>query len=151
MVPSEGMTLSDKAVMAANENKAKCYDYCATKSDAKKLRFDLIPPESLVGLAEVLTYGSIKYEDRNWEKGFKYSRVYAALMRHMTAWFMGEDVDSESHLSHLDHAAFCVAVLKTFTERGTGTDDRIRTDNHINGRMSEVRETKEEVPTSGSN
>jgi len=86
---------------------------------------DLIPPEAIWALAEVLTYGAAKYEDRNWEKGMAWSRPYAALMRHMLAWWGGEDKDPETRYSHLWHALCCVVFLVTYEEWGmTEFDDR---------------------------
>lgn len=84
------------------------------KHDSNKLRYDLIPPEALEGLAQVYTFGANKYDDRNWEKGIKYSRVFAAIMRHLWAWFRGEDKDIESRLSHLDHASWGCFALRTY-------------------------------------
>ena len=57
-----------------------------------------------------------------------WSRLYAAVFRHMTAWFMGEDLDKESGISHLAHAACSIVFLLTYVKRthhsGHGTDDR---------------------------
>lgn len=87
-----------------------------TKYDDGKIRTDLMKPEALLGLAEVLTFGAKKYGDRNWEQGIDYSRVYAAALRHLLAWFKGEDNDDETGMSHLDHAACCIHFLQTFTK-----------------------------------
>jgi hypothetical protein len=94
------------------------------KHDGGKLRYDLIAPEGLEGLVQVLTFGALKYSDRNWEKGFKWGRLYAALMRHMWAWWKGEDNDPETGLSHLHHAACCIHFLQTHEARHLGEDDR---------------------------
>lgn len=94
------------------------------KFDAGKPRYDLVPPEFEDALAKVLTFGAAKYGDRNWENGMKWGRPYAALRRHMAAWWGGEDADPETGLSHLWHAACCIAFLVAFEARGTGTDDR---------------------------
>jgi hypothetical protein len=94
------------------------------KFDDDKPRYDLIPPEALEGLAKVLTFGAKKYAPRNWEKGMTWGRVFAALMRHLWAWWRGEDKDAETGLSHLDHAACCIAFLQTYEVRHSGTDDR---------------------------
>jgi len=64
-----------------------------TKHDGGKVRYDLIPVKPLYGIAKVFTFGSDKYGDRNWEKGMKISRLYAALQRHMNAFWAGEDID----------------------------------------------------------
>lgn len=81
------------------------------KFDGDKIRPDLIPPSAINSLGEILAYGARKYNDRNWEKGLDYGRLYAATMRHLNAWFAGEDTDSESGMSHLSHALCCVAML----------------------------------------
>ena len=95
------------------------------KQDGGKLRYDLIPPESMRGLAAILTFGAQKYAPRNWEQGIAYSRVYGALQRHLWAWWGGEDKDSETGESHLHHACCCIAFLQTFVEQGRTTlDDR---------------------------
>lgn len=94
------------------------------KDDSDKLRYDLIPPETLEALAWILTFGAKKYGDRNWEKGMKWGRPFAALMRHMWAWWGGYNLDPETGKSHLWHALACLAFLVTFEERGIGTDDR---------------------------
>jgi len=88
------------------------------KDDAEKLRMDLIPPEAIEALAEVLTYGASKYEPRNWEKGIKYSRLFAATMRHFVAFWRGENFDKESGISHLKHVLCNVAFLIAFEARG---------------------------------
>jgi hypothetical protein len=62
--------------------------------------------------------------DRNWEHGMKWSRVYGALLRHLTAWWGGEDKDPETGRSHLWHVACCVTFLLTYEMRGAGEDDR---------------------------
>lgn len=87
------------------------------KNDGGKLRIDLIPPEVEFALAKILTYGAKEYEDRNWEKGIKYGRVYAALRRHLLTWIRGEKIDKESHMPHLWHALTNLAFLLTYDER----------------------------------
>lgn len=94
------------------------------KYDHDKPRHDLIPPEAVDGLAKVLTFGAKKYNDRNWERGMEWGRVYAALQRHILAWWKREDTDPETGLSHLHHAAACIAFLQTYEARNIGQDTR---------------------------
>lgn len=94
------------------------------KYDQEKPRYDLLPPELLNAVAEILGYGARKYADRNWEKGMSWGRVFSACMRHMWAWARGEDKDPESGYPHLWHAACNIAFLITYSERKIGTDDR---------------------------
>ena len=85
---------------------------------------ELIPPELYEAVGSILTFGAKKYDDRNWEKGMKWSRVYGALLRHLTAWDKGEEKDPETGRSHLWHAGCCIAFLITYEMRGIGEDDR---------------------------
>lgn len=81
------------------------------KYDADKVRYDLIPPAALREVAKVFTMGARKYNDRNWEMGIKYGRVFGAVQRHLWSWMEGEDNDHEWGLSHLAHAAAGVLFL----------------------------------------
>ena len=94
------------------------------KYDAGKPRFELLPPKPLAQIAEVYTFGATKYEDRNWEKGIEYSRVYGAVMRHLNAYWAGQDLDEETALPHLAHAAFGLLALLEFAETHPELDDR---------------------------
>lgn len=89
----------------------------ATKDDTDKLRYDLIPPEVMFALSNILTFGANKYGDRNWEKSDLTERMFAALNRHLWAWRMGEDLDEESECPHLDHALCCLAMMVTYRAR----------------------------------
>lgn len=94
------------------------------KFDIGKPRYDLIAPEFLHGLAEILTFGTAKYTDRNWEQGMEWGRPFGALMRHMWAWWNGEAVDAETGKSHLHHAACCLMFLTAYEARQIGKDNR---------------------------
>ena len=87
-----------------------------TKHDSNKVRTDLYPTASFLGTCRVLTHGAKKYAARNWEKGILYGRVYGALLRHLFAWWAGEDIDPESGEHHLDHAGCCIAFLQHYTK-----------------------------------
>ena len=95
------------------------------KFDEGKTRYDLIPAYSLHMLAEVYTFGARKYADNNWRKGLKWSRVFGAAMRHLWAFWKGEDTDPESGLPHLCHAAWCVFTLLDYTQSRKELDDRV--------------------------
>lgn len=94
------------------------------KDDTGKVRMELLPPELLTAVATILTFGAQKYDDRNWEKGMNWGRVYGALLRHLTAWWSGEKSDPETGKSHLWHAGCCIAFLIAYEQRGAGNDDR---------------------------
>lgn len=94
------------------------------KFDQGKPRVDLLPPDALLAVAQVLTFGAEKYGARNWEKGIAYGRLFAAAQRHLLAWQGGEENDPETGLPHLSHAACCVMMLLSTAKRGIGPDDR---------------------------
>ena len=64
------------------------------KKGVKNQRFDLIPIGPLTELAEHYGRGARKYDSHQWRNGFEWSKSYAALMRHMTAFWGGEDYDT---------------------------------------------------------
>jgi len=89
------------------------------KYDTEKLRFDLIPKGTIKEIVKVLTFGSKKYADDNWQVvPGKRKRYYAALMRHIDAWWTGEINDPETKLSHLAHAGCCILFLLWVEKRG---------------------------------
>jgi hypothetical protein len=94
------------------------------KHDQDKLPLDLITPEMMTALGEVLKFGAKKYAPRNWEQGAEWSRYYAALQRHLWAFWQGVEYDEESGLPVLHHAACCLMFLLTYVDRDIGTDDR---------------------------
>ena len=81
------------------------------KYDVGKPRMDLLVPEADELTAQVLGFGAEKYGPYNWMKGIEYSRLHAALRRHVAAWSKGEDIDPESGHPHLAHARCCLDFL----------------------------------------
>lgn len=82
------------------------------KHDQEKIRWSLLPWDSVELMVKGLMYGSKKYGDYNWKNvPDSRNRYFAALMRHMLAWFRGEELDKESGLSHLAHAGCCLLFL----------------------------------------
>ena len=90
-------------------------------------RHDLIPYPALKQLAEHYGRGAQKYSVHNWRKGYEWSKSYAALQRHATAWWDGEDIDEETGSSHLAGVAFHAFALLTFIEEHPEFDDRFFT------------------------
>jgi hypothetical protein len=82
----------------------------------KPERWDLIPWEELAEVARLYAYGATKYADRNWEKGYEWGKSFAALQRHILAWWDGEDNDPEHGLSHLTSVVFHALALMRFRQ-----------------------------------
>jgi hypothetical protein len=91
---------------------------------SKAQRMDLLPWDTLMKVSEHYHYGASKYDQRNWERGYAWSLSFAALQRHLAAFWQGEDIDEESGSHHLAAAAFHVLAMFTYVNRGLGTDDR---------------------------
>jgi len=89
----------------------------ALKFDGDKPRTDLVPISLIMGCARGLAHGARKYMANNWLLGFSFNRPYGALLRHLFAWWSGEDLDPDSGLPHLDHAICNLAFLKEYTDK----------------------------------
>lgn len=87
------------------------------KFDQEKTRLELVPPEIVEAIGQIMTFGANKYGDFNWAYGINYSRVIGALLRHLYSFIRGEINDPESGKPHLWHAACNLAFLITFESR----------------------------------
>lgn len=94
------------------------------KYDTGKLRYDLLPPKALEHLVKIYTDGSMKYAPRNWEKGMSWGRIFAAVMRHLWAFWAGETYDKDSGCLHVAHAAWGCLALVEYVLNKAGIDDR---------------------------
>jgi len=95
-----------------------------TKFDQDKLRFDLLPVLPLMEVAKVYTIGAKKYEDRNWEKGISWGRIFGALLRHAFKWWAGERDDKEDGQHHLASVVWCALSLMEYERTHVDLDDR---------------------------
>lgn len=90
-----------------------------------KWPFRHIPPVAIAYEGKVMAGGAEKYGSFNWgEGGVVASVYYDAALRHLLAWYTGEDIDPESGLPHLAHARACLGILLDCKERGILQDDR---------------------------
>ena len=80
------------------------------KFDEDKLRYDLIPPEILLWLAELYTHGAKKYAPNNW-KQVSTEKYIAAFYRHFNDWRLGINLDKDSSMHHLKHALWNIATI----------------------------------------
>lgn len=87
---------------------------------SKMERFDLLPWPELAEVAKLYGKGAEKYDERNWEKGYNVSLSFAALMRHVTAFWRGEDYDEETECHHLASVIFHAAAMMRFTNAKDG-------------------------------
>lgn len=96
----------------------------AARYNDGKPDFSLVPLVALEECAKVFDYGRKKYSEWNWAKGQDWSHPYASLMRHLSSWQQGEDIDPESGLPHLGHAMCNMVMLCTFAKTYPQGDNR---------------------------
>lgn len=89
-----------------------------------KRRWGLLSWPALGELVKVLEFGAQKYDSWNWSNGLSWTETYESLMRHLNAWYTGEDKDAETGLSHMAHVLCNAMFLLHFIMFKTGKDDR---------------------------
>lgn len=92
-----------------------------------KLPVHTVPPALLLGAAKAFGEGAKKYGAFNWRKTKVETMTYVgAMMRHLTAYLDGEDVDPESSTGklHLEGIAACVGILLDAHYGGFSVDNR---------------------------
>lgn len=94
------------------------------KKATNNVRMDMIPVEALREIGKNYGFGASKYGRDNWLKGYDWSLSYAALLRHLTAFWGGESQDPEGDFHHLAAVCFHAIALMMFEKYGLGTDDR---------------------------
>jgi hypothetical protein len=103
------------SVGLSDEEKEALQTIHGTKYDGTKLRWDLLPLDTIEDVVKVLTFGANKYGANNWkEVNNAKERYFAALMRHIVAWRLDEKTDSESGISHIAHAICNLIFLDWF-------------------------------------
>lgn len=92
---------------------------------SSKVSYSMLPAPVLAEAALALTEGALKYGKHNYRGvGVRGSVYYDASLRHLTAWWEGEDIDPESGLSHVTKAIAGLMVLRDCMIRGNFNDDR---------------------------
>lgn len=112
------------ALTSLNEGEVRSVSSTGAEKGTKIERFDLLPTQALAKIARHFGVGAAKYAPNNWRKGYEWSKSYAALQRHLTAFWGGEDYDEETGSPHLAAAGFHVLTLLTYMDEQPGFDDR---------------------------
>ncbi len=87
---------------------------------------ECLPPRALRFLASAFEVGANKYDGpMNWRvEGIVASEYYAKALRHLTAWFEGEDRTRDDGHHHLAAAAADILILIDAMLGGSLNDDR---------------------------
>lgn len=90
-----------------------------------KAPMSTIPTPALHLLGLAMLEGALKYGRHNYRRaGIRFSVYYDAVMRHMNAWWEGEDLDPDSGLPHPVKAMACLAIMTDALAMGNANDDR---------------------------
>lgn len=138
----------------------------AGRSDKGKPIMHTIDPNFIRGIAEVSAFGAKKYHMRNFlmAPGMKWSQVYDSLMRHLMAYWAGEEFDvgpngefgetddpetnmQWSGLPHINMVAWNVMVLCTYRNHEVfhPGDDRPATLEYDGGIWADWQEEFDEI------
>lgn len=95
------------------------------QAGAAKNPLHLIPTAALIAEAAALRCGAEKYGLNNWrDSGVNAMTYVGAILRHLTSWRDGEDLDPDSGVSHLGMIRANCAILLDATHVGKLVDDR---------------------------
>lgn len=91
----------------------------------RKTPFSVLPMTVLSECGIGMLEGASKYGRHNWRgAGIRNSVYFDGTMRHLIAWWEGEDIDPDSGMSHITKAITSLMVLRDAQIRGMATDDR---------------------------
>lgn len=90
-----------------------------------KVPMHCVPSAPLLEVALAMMEGGRKYGTHNYrDMGVRVSTYYDAVMRHIIAWWEGEDIDPDSGVHHVVKAIACLFVLRDSMCMGNCKDDR---------------------------
>lgn len=124
-VTTEANRFNKQTSMASPEESNTKDTNPKTAFGAAKPSVSNIPAPALFMLGIVMALGAKKYGPLNWRTDpVSYSTYFNGMMRHaMSAWD-GEDIDPESGVLHMAHAAANCMILIDAALQGTLIDDR---------------------------
>ncbi len=90
-----------------------------------KAPLSCVPMPVIFELGLAMMEGARKYGRHNYRvAGVRGSVYFDAVMRHMAAWWEGQDLDPDSGVSHLVKAIACLVVLRDSMMQTNWVDDR---------------------------
>lgn len=96
-----------------------------TRYGVAKPSMGVVPTDAMIHLMLAMQNGAKRYGPFNWrDNSVAGSVYYSAAMRHLMAWFDGEDVASDSGVHHIGHVMACCAIILDAYENGNLVDDR---------------------------
>lgn len=121
IVPYNPRVESPAEAMANAAKKKEALRY----NDGKpELHYLVSFPSAAEALASVCKYGEGKYSAYNYLKGAPLSQYLSSGLRHLFAFWRGEDRDPESGCSHLGHFLWNTVMLVEMWHSRSDLDDR---------------------------
>jgi hypothetical protein len=124
LTPRHYIPDADRAMVTSGSGEVRTTSSTGGEKGVKPARFDLIPAGPMWEVAEHYGRGAEKYEDRNWERGYEWSKSFGAMMRHAWAFWRGEDCDPETGSHHMAAVVFHALALIEFGRTQRAFDDR---------------------------
>lgn len=91
----------------------------------KKRQYHYIPLNVLDEIADGMAEGARKYGAFNWRQTkIEMSDYYNSTIRHLNAWFSGQDIDPDSGIHHLSKAITGLVVVRDAIAQESCIDDR---------------------------
>jgi hypothetical protein len=91
----------------------------------RKAPMSTVPANVLAEVGVAMLEGASKYGRHNYRAaGVRASVYYDAAMRHLMAWWEGEDIDPDSGMSHITKLLACMTVLRDAMHQEMWVDDR---------------------------
>lgn len=92
---------------------------------SRKVPLSTLPFRVLWRVGLAMLEGMCKYGRHNYRiAGVRASVYFDGLMRHIGAWWEGEDIDPDSGFNHIDKAISDLMVLRDSMLQGNWVDDR---------------------------
>lgn len=102
------MSVGEEDLNNMKVNKEQALRYNEGKPELSYV-LDVMP--ALKDMVAVLEFGANKYARNNWKKGFPKEKLLDSMLRHIDAFYSGEDIDPESGLPHVGHILCNAAFL----------------------------------------
>lgn len=96
-----------------------------TAAAANKPKTSAVPPIAIMALGSAMQNGADKYGKFNWRGTEVTASVfYDAMMRHLAAWYSGENFAPDSGVHHLAHLMAGAAIVLDAEHNKVFIDDR---------------------------
>lgn len=92
---------------------------------SRKVSITKFPAAALLHGAHAMGNGASKYGSYNWRGNPVRASIYVdAAIRHLLAWFEGEELAADSQVHHLGHALASIGIILDAQETNNLIDDR---------------------------